>query len=274
MLTIPRVGYYNDVIIDCPEWNQLSPFQLIVGCGAYGCIYKAPEELSEAIKEQYGTSDVVAKITIFDWRTANELTISKILGSIGIGPKIYDSLECGKHLAIIMEQMDITLADYLGEFNPSIEIRHWIYNRIEEKVKHLHDEVKYFHHDLHMKNIMLKFNQDTIQDVYLIDFGTSRPIYDNLIRPEIQPFTIEESNKLSILGIDSHSVNFTNIYFVMYPKMREVESLYNLNQYNNSIVIPPEVQLLLDKKYAVDFLTNDDMTKDSRSLHTIKQQLS
>lgn len=266
MALFSQVGDEKNVYIDCPGWEKLSPFQINIGCGLDACVYKVPDELSEEIKTRYDNLDTVAKISkinpsISRLNQSNEIILSKIFGQLDVGPRVFDTFQCNNYLAIIMEQMDMTLYDLLQKFYLDQESKIWIYNRIEEKVRYLHENIKYSHSDLHINNIMIKFsdiNTLAIRDIYLIDFGLSRPLYDN-------KFT---NDKLQKLSIDPSTVDSINIYFILKSKSIELEE--EINKYG---FYSPNFNLLFEKQNILEDLMRSDFVTDSRRLYQLKEVL-
>ena len=124
-----------------------------------------------------------------------EIEISKKMGELGIGPKIFDVYYCNDNdlfkLYIIMQNMsEGTLADWKS--NPENKFTPQLKNELKKKLDIMHKN-GYFHRDIHDNNVLINNNNGKIE-VYLGDFGLSDKEDD--IRNEVLNFNKIELKKI------------------------------------------------------------------------------
>ena len=96
-----------------------------------------------------------------------------IISKVDVGPKIYEVFKCCKndnvcYTGFVMDKLKITLYDFITKHNPTKKQLKIIYEAVKYKVNRLH-KAGIYHHDLHLRNIMLDYNNIP----YIIDYGNS-----------------------------------------------------------------------------------------------------
>ena len=130
-----------------------------IASGKNGVVYKIAQNSSKMIKIVDGTRSSLSK----------EKQFSEIASDLGVGAKIYRSnifeYNNNIYLALLMENLDGTLYDYLSRNDMTDDI----YNQISFAVSLL-NERGICHNDLHLKNIMYKRKNNSIE-IKIIDFS-------------------------------------------------------------------------------------------------------
>lgn len=167
-----------------------------LGSGMYGEVFLANKNNKEyAIKVQK-LNELINDNSISTFKKLNkEIEISKKMGELGIGPKIFDVYYCNDNdlfkLYIIMQNMsEGTLADWKS--NPENKFTPQLKNELKKKLDIMHKN-GYFHRDIHDNNVLINNNNGKIE-VYLGDFGLSDKEDD--IRNEVLNFNKIELKKI------------------------------------------------------------------------------
>ena len=108
----------------------------------------------------------------------NEIEITKKMGDINIGPKLYDSYVCQPDMnkisvLIVMEWMTEGSLDNWLQNNKLTKSQE---NSILKKVEKMH-ELGIVHADLHQENILVTKNKSKVE-FYIGDFGLSKTAKD------------------------------------------------------------------------------------------------
>ena len=167
-------------------------FLKYLACGDYGCVF----QVCEGKEEKEGKNcKYVIKITHVTRKeeiknAEQEISMTKIASDINIGPKFIATWSCkGEYLLwdkwvdatlffIVMDKMDITLKEYIYsapvDFLRNVDK---IKAQVKTRIESLH-AAGITHNDLHLRNIMLNFEDIgakdlTITDVKFIDFGAA-----------------------------------------------------------------------------------------------------
>ena len=146
-----------------------------LGSGMYGDVFHASKNNKEyAIKVQT-LNELVNDNSITTFKKLNkEIEISKKMGELGIGPKIFDVYYCNDSdlfkLYIIMQNMNEgTLADWKS--NPDNKFTSQLKKELQKKLDIMHKN-GYYHRDIHDNNVLINNNKGKIE-IFLGDFGLS-----------------------------------------------------------------------------------------------------
>lgn len=121
-------------------------------------------------------------------RIAKEYELQKLAASVGVAPRVKEYDLVSKN--IVMEKMDTHLLDLMKKQKGNL--LKWQQLRILDIFRKL-DKVGVFHGDANPLNYMLK----GAKDLYIIDFGFSRPI-DSRLKKKLG--TSKPNMKLMLLG--------------------------------------------------------------------------
>jgi len=142
-----------------------------IGRGFFGNVYLASKGKHKyAVKVQDIKVDFKGEIKDFK----NEIEVSKKMGEIGVGPKIYDAYYCkykGNYkFFIVQEYMNGgDLKSWLLENKLTLKLK----NQLKMKLKKMHKH-NYYHGDLHTGNIFVKVGCRGCPELFLGDFGLSK----------------------------------------------------------------------------------------------------
>lgn len=137
-----------------------------------------------------------------------EYELQKIASEYDISPKVYNIDTVDNY--IIMEKMDSHLFQKMEKNNRQLNISDQ--KKIIKLYKNL-DKAKVFHGDVNILNYMFKDKK-----LYMIDFGMSKKIDDNLIKklgtdkPNLNIMTLGLILKLKELGCSSNSYKYLMKY--------------------------------------------------------------
>lgn len=185
-----------------------------------------------------------------------EVNLSKVMYTLGVGPKIEDAWISGQFGIMIQEKLDFTLDDYiLGilsgsiPFDPS-EIYN-IFAHLYKLVFKLVNDHHFFHQDLHLKNIMfrqvkssdLKLNQKFYQ-LRLIDFDIlhyieNYPIFNTNERLSEFPF-IEIGDSMNTYA-DPYKHNIDELLNSEIPSSLVTDEISDLGSnitYKKALLVP------------------------------------
>lgn len=183
-----------------------------LGEGAYGKVYLVSnKKYKYAIKVQQlrGDDDEQDQLR-------REYEISKKMGELGIGPKIYDNYICkdpqtGKLSSyIIMEYMrGGNIMDWLDnqeEVTPKMIQQ--LTNQLRSKLKKVH-KAKFVHKDLHEGNIFIQIHKNGQPELMIGDFGLAASFKDIIkVRTDIDKGYIQEIIDYTLLGTRDSSKEF------------------------------------------------------------------
>lgn len=223
--------------------------QIFLGAGAYGQVYKLNNNIVVKIENLYG--DLFSLKQKLD-----EFKISKIAGKHNIGPKIYinkiifNIFNANIYVLTYMEYIDgITFIDYKNKVESdkeSYEIIDKINKIISIKKKLLH-KLGFIHNDLHSGNIMIKFKDNKIVNVYIIDFGRSKKInnmnnfyfdYENYYKFKLNYFINKKYIQIYINNILSNKIEeiYNNILINKNIVANPINNIYNINKLCDVII--------------------------------------
>lgn len=151
-----------------------------IGRGTYGEVFTACKpDCIYAIKKISRDFDI------------NEIDIGHFMGEEGIGPKLYSYWFCEQDQTwyIVNEKINgITLDQYNNCISQEL------YNLIRAKINKMHS-LGVIHYDLHAGNIILVTEGNHIVDIYIIDYGRAKYIYDEQGNLAIDPSHIMVDDK-------------------------------------------------------------------------------
>ena len=157
------------------DYKVLNP----LGSGAFGSVYLVEKNGKKyAIKAiDIHFNNIYVSLNDYMKTIKNEIEITKKMGDIKIGPKLYDSYVCQPDMNklsvfIVMEWMtEGSLGNWLqNKLTKSQE------NGILKKVEKMH-EMGIVHADLHQENILVTKNKSKVE-FYIGDFGLSKTTKD------------------------------------------------------------------------------------------------
>lgn len=154
------------------------------GSGAFGDVFKTKgKKYSYAIKvidiDKHNDDDIwfrrgkpKDKLTGIE----KEAEITKKMGDLGIGPKLYDVYHCNDNnkpkYYFVMQYMNQGSLDSYMEKNKLKTLKPQLINSIITKLQKMHDN-GYIHNDLHPGNILVNKKKNGILEFYISDFGLS-----------------------------------------------------------------------------------------------------
>ena len=149
-----------------------------VGEGAFGKVYLCEKNKKKyAIKLQifHKKSWHAKNIESFIKQRLNEYKIAKKIGSVGIGPKIYDTMffyDEMKDKFINLIIMEFIKGKELCKYENKKKLNEDEKKRLQLKIDKLH-KLKIYHKDLHKCNIMVTKKNGKL-DFIIVDFGLAR----------------------------------------------------------------------------------------------------
>ena len=172
-----------------------------LGTGMYGTSYLASNgQHKYAIKIQSINPEI---------NLDAEVNISKKMGELGIGPKIYDSYYCNYNgdnkVFIVQEYINGgTLKSWLNDGN---KLTPQLIKNIHEKINKMHTN-GYYHGDIHSENILLKLNKSNKKEpeIFIIDFGLSKD--NQFINSQYKEIDFNQINMLihGTMGLDEEVI--------------------------------------------------------------------
>jgi hypothetical protein len=155
------------------------------GSGAFGDVFKTKgKKYTYAVKvidiDKNEDADFIFqrgkpkdKLTIIE----NEAEITKKMGDLGIGPKVYDIYHCNdnnkpKYYFVMQYMNQGSLASYMDK-NKLKTLKPNLINSIMNKLQKMHDH-GYIHNDLHIGNILVNKNKNGTLEFFISDFGLSQ----------------------------------------------------------------------------------------------------
>lgn len=244
-----KAGRLNkvNVVNKCLNDNNLT-FTKLVGSGTNGsayiaCINDCKEEIIVKVGLDYGEDYAEEKI-------------AKIVGDLGYGPKIINTIVCkgvkgctdvkGDKVnvkLILMEKLDLTLQQYLSKDHDKKEIKQLASDTYDLFMKFAY--AGFQHDDMKPDNIMIKYI-DGKPKPYLIDFGTTQ-------YKEYEPYKHTGWSRVYPLQFDKNW-DLLNLSYFIYTFMNEYPSaetfVYRLSKISDIV-----------KLYSID---------SSKSMWTIK----
>ena len=183
-----------------------------LGEGAYGKVYLVSKhKYKYAIKVQELRGDDEEQDQL-----RREYEISKKMGELGIGPKIYDYYVCkdpqtGKLRSyIIMEYMrGGNIMDWLdNQENLSNKTIQDLSKQLRSKLHKVH-KAKFVHKDLHEGNIFIQIHKNGKPELMIGDFGLAASFKDIVkVRTDIDKGYIQEIIDYTLLGSHGSSKKF------------------------------------------------------------------
>jgi serine/threonine protein kinase len=151
-----------------------------LGAGAYGTVYLVEKDKKKyAIKTQHiNINNAYVSLNDNMKQIKNEIDISKKMGEMNIGPKLYDYYMC-------QPDMDKITVFIIMEWMTEGTLNNWRQNNklstvqeatILKKIKQMH-EVGIVHADLHDQNIFVTKKKSKVE-FYIGDFGLSKTVKD------------------------------------------------------------------------------------------------
>jgi tRNA A-37 threonylcarbamoyl transferase component Bud32 len=154
------------------------------GSGAFGDVFKTKgKKYSYAVKVidiDKQDDDAIwfnkgkPKDKLTDIETEAEIT--KKMGDLGIGPKLYDVYHCDDNnkpkYYFVMQYMNQGSLDSYMEKNKLKTLKPQLINSIISKLQKMHDN-GYIHNDLHSGNILVNKKKNGTLEFYISDFGLS-----------------------------------------------------------------------------------------------------
>ena len=151
-----------------------------LGSGAFGSVYLVEKNGKKyAIKAiDIHFNNIYVSLNDNMKTIKNEIEITKKMGDINIGPKLYDSYVCQPDMnkisvLIVMEWMTEGSLDNWLQNNKLTKSQE---NSILKKVEKMH-ELGIVHADLHQENILVTKNKSKVE-FYIGDFGLSKTAKD------------------------------------------------------------------------------------------------
>ena len=168
-----------------------------LGAGDYGTVYLVEKDAKKyAIKTQHiNINNVYVSLNDSMKEMKNEIDISKKMGEMNIGPKLYDYYMC-------QPDMDKITVFIIMEWMTEGTLDNWLQNNklsksqeatILKKIKQMHD-AGIVHADIHSQNIFVT-KKKSKTEFYIGDFGLSKTVKD-LVKHQ-QEFDIERVKILS-----------------------------------------------------------------------------
>tara|TARA_R110002074_G_scaffold15082_5_gene52122 strand:- start:2889 stop:3800 length:912 start_codon:yes stop_codon:yes gene_type:complete len=158
------------------DYKVLNP----LGSGAFGSVYLVEKNGKKyAIKAiDIHFNNIYVSLNDYMKTIKNEIEITKKMGDIKIGPKLYDSYVCQPDMNklsvfIVMEWMT---EGSLGNWLQNNKLTKSQENGILKKVEKMH-EMGIVHADLHQENILVTKNKSKVE-FYIGDFGLSKTTKD------------------------------------------------------------------------------------------------
>lgn len=118
--------------------------------------------------------DVIVKVMKKGLESAKEVSFTKKMSRLRVGPRVYGAAESNDSFIIVLERLHGDLKFWLTT-EPSESERSKAYEQIKGLFHRLHKN-GVFHGDVHEHNIMFKRSLDNSMEWRLIDFGWSHDI--------------------------------------------------------------------------------------------------
>jgi len=240
---------------------------IMLGSGAYGKVYKLNEKICvkiEKVNIQYGGYSNIE-------RKNNELEISKICGLKNISPKVYfNEIIFNKYYSTFyyytyMKNINgITLEKYLEKKDSNKNIQK-IKKILKNKINKIH-KLGYLHYDIHNGNIMIELKDNSLKNLYIIDFGITRKIKNiNSYNFENNNIYEKENNFIKYLFKKKYIEFKINKNII--TKMNKI--YYNIinNNINNKNIIDNNI---LFSKDSINYLIKIIKNKDNKIIKKIK----
>jgi len=268
LLKYKTINIENMNELDYINKKYISKNELIMlGAGAYGKVYKLNEKICvkiEKINIQYGYSNIERK--------NNELEISKICGLKNISPKVYfNEIIFNKYYSSFyyytyMKNINgITLEKYLEKKDSHKNINK-IKKLLKNKINKIH-KLGYLHYDIHPGNIMIELKDNSLKNLYIIDFGVTRKIKNvNSYKFENNSIYEKENNFIKYLFKKKYiefkiNKNIITKINKIYNDIVNNNNIDNKNIINNNIIF---------SKDSIDYLIKLTKNKYDKIIKKIK----
>jgi len=205
-----------------PEDGESTSFvNSLIGKGAYGVVLGMCKSSGEKLAIKIINSNDNVKM---------EVEMQVKYHSIGLAPKIHQVREHKGNSYIIMDQIRMTLDDYIKNDTRAGESLPAIFKDIDASID-LQYISRISHGDMHSGNIAIELNEDGSYDkLILIDFGFAKERTeedDILITPELQKFR-EYLQLLRSIEIGPHESQLTELVMsrINSPELAEVNKIF------------------------------------------------
>lgn len=222
----------------------------------------------------------------------NEVCMQNMVAKLNLGPKVIDSWICKSNPnqgIIVMEKIgQINFAQFINDlsklnqntkddFISTLQIIRVVYE-ILIKVYTL-NKAGIFHHDLNLRNIMIKFNDNNlVESAFMIDFGTT--VTKNKLLAKEKFFDLDQTSSIETIGEKISSIyKAINIDKAMIFVLLSTDILndhYVINTKNMYLI--PCINFVIDKFYTefifLDMNRFDFTIWDYGSVEDFKEKLN
>jgi serine/threonine protein kinase len=249
-----------------------------INCGSNGCVFGIYDNKNNNVNLVIKTAYLISENSLrsFSNELETHINLLKAPGYIKIAPPIHNIKNNQNYLIIkpknggypyigliIMEELSITLENFLKSQKVSYDILYRFTSSLFQKIKTMWS-LKYIHNDLHLDNIMLN---STFNDVFLIDFGMSVkfPTSDNKFYYLFDVYNVmcfvevfKHGYKIKNREEISNNFNMFNIMFlvrlcVFFNQDRlTIEKTRNLNILNRFIFLSTPYSFVYFVQYACE----------------------
>jgi len=153
-------------------------YDSFLGEGAYGSVILATKQGKKYAIKKLGLKNYSSSVNSYNTYDSlqNEITISKKMSKLGIGPKLYDYFYCKTKdyytLYIVIEHMTEGSLDKWLQKDTKHKLSPELKKEIKRKLDIMHKH-KVFHGDIAPRNMLLT-KKNGKMDIYLGDFGLAQ----------------------------------------------------------------------------------------------------